>query len=212
VAEPHDDVLNRAIDELRSVPPLDHAAVSRIVSAAARSRDAGAADELDLELPERGGRFFRLPAVIGIAAAAAIIGFVAGTKGLSTRTVGSDDTERLAARPTVGSSAIRQATASSNALAAEMLPIPTQFVFKSRVARRVALVGDFNGWDASAPGALLTREEGGALWSVTVPLLPGRHVYAFMVDDTLMQIDPAAPTTTDPDFGVKGSVVIVGQP
>ena len=93
-----------------------------------------------------------------------------------------------------------------------MLPVPTTFVFKSRVAHRVALVGDFNGWDASAPGAQLAREEGGALWSVTLPLLPGRHVYAFLVDDTLMQIDPAAPATTDPDFGVKGSVVIVGQP
>jgi hypothetical protein len=33
-----------------------------------------------------------------------------------------------------------------------------------------------------------------------------------MVDDTLMQIDPTAPETTDPDFGVKGSVVIVGKP
>ena len=212
MAEPRDDVLNRAIDELRALPPLDRDAVSRIVSAAAKSRDAGAADELDLELPRRGGRFFRLPAVIGIAAAAAIVGFVAGTKGLSTRSADVGEATLPSARATADSSSIRQATAAPNALAAEMLPVPTTFVFKSRVAHRVALVGDFNGWDASAPGAQLAREEGGALWSVTLPLLPGRHVYAFLVDDTLMQIDPAAPATTDPDFGVKGSVVIVGQP
>ena len=212
MAEPRDDVLNRAIDELRALPPLDRDAVSRIVSAAAKSRDAGAADELDLELPRRGGRFFRLPAVIGIAAAAAIVGFVAGTKGLSTRSADVGEATLPSARATADSSSIRQATAAPSALAAEMLPVPTTFVFKSRVAHRVALVGDFNGWDASAPGAQLAREEGGALWSVTLPLLPGRHVYAFLVDDTLMQIDPAAPATTDPDFGVKGSVVIVGQP
>jgi len=88
--------------------------------------------------------------------------------------------------------------------------ISTQFTFRSRVAHRVTVVGDFNGWDPSATP--MSREEGGALWSVNVPLSLGRHVYAFLVDDTIMQTDPDAPVTKDPDFGVKGSVVIVGKP
>ena len=210
MAEPHDELLNRAIDELRTLPPLDRDAVSRIVNAASRSRDAGAADDVDLELPRR-GRFFRLPAVIGIAAAAAIVGFVAGVQLLKTSTQPVETAlARVATRPPTESSQIMAAAGSPNGLSVDQIAVPTQFVFNSRVAHRVALVGDFNGWDATA--TYLTREEGGALWRVTVNLLPGRHVYAFMVDDALMQTDPTAPETTDPDFGVKGSVIIVGKP
>jgi AMP-activated protein kinase-like protein len=213
VADQHDHLLNRAIEELRSLPPLDRDAVSRIVSAASRSRDAGAADDMDLDLPRRvGGRFFSLRTVIGIAAAAAIVGFVAGMQLLGRRAASSGATQPTVAQTRVDPVPVTAVSAAPNALSAEMLPVPTQFVFKSRVAHRVALVGDFNGWDASTVATQLTRQEGGALWSVTVPLLPGRHVYAFMIDDTIVQTDPAAPETTDPDFGVKGSVIIVGKP
>jgi 1,4-alpha-glucan branching enzyme len=77
------------------------------------------------------------------------------------------------------------------------------------LAKRVMLVGDFNSWDERA--LPLEREHGSSLWSVTVPLLPGRHVYAFLVD-SVWTTDPRAPKTQDPDFGVTGSVVIVGKP
>jgi hypothetical protein len=207
VAEPHDELLNRAIQELRTLPPLDQDAVSRIVSAASRSRAAGAAEDLDVGEPRR-GRFFRLPAVIGIAAAAAIVGFVAGVQLLSTKTSGPRAPAPIAARGGAESLTVRRA--------AEVTPnadatlIVKQFTFRSRVAHRVTVVGDFNGWDPSANP--MSREEGGALWSVNVSLSLGRHVYAFLVDDTIVQTDPDAPVTKDPDFGVKGSVVIMGKP
>ena len=204
MAEPHDELLNRAINELRTLPALDRDAVSRIVNVAARSREAGAAEDLDFGEPRR-GRFFRLPAVIGIAAAAAIIGFVAGVQLLKGQRANVQD---AGVATVLDTTVVRQAAVLPPNVDAALTP--TQFTFNSRVAHRVALVGDFNGWDASATP--MKRLAGDALWSVTIPLSAGRHVYAFMIDDTLMEIDPGAPETKDPDFGVKGSVVIVGKP
>ena len=94
----------------------------------------------------------------------------------------------------------------------DVVPIPQQFVFRSASARRVSVVGDFNGW--SAARAPMTRGVGGDLWSVTIPIAPGRHMYRFMVDDSTFTLDPDARVARarDPDLGVEVSVVIVGRP
>ena len=92
------------------------------------------------------------------------------------------------------------------------MPIPQQFVFRSASARRVSLVGDFNGWNAAS--APMVRAADGDLWSVTIPVAPGRHTYGFMVNDSVFALDPDARVARarDPDLGVEGSVVIVGRP
>lgn len=88
----------------------------------------------------------------------------------------------------------------------ETAPVLTQFVLDDAKAQRVSLVGDFNDW---APGSTpLTRLESG-VWTVSVPLPPGRHVYAFLLDDTLLVADPRAPKSGDADYGREGSVVMV---
>jgi hypothetical protein len=51
----------------------------------------------------------------------------------------------------------------------------------------------------------------GRTWEVQLPLAPGRHVYAFVVDGEVVA-DPAAPRAADEDFGVPNSVVLVGRP
>jgi 1,4-alpha-glucan branching enzyme len=73
-------------------------------------------------------------------------------------------------------------------------------------------VGDFNGWNAM--NAPMTRASGGDLWSVTIPIAPGRHTYGFMVNDSTFTLDQDARVARarDPDLGVEGSVVIVGRP
>jgi 1,4-alpha-glucan branching enzyme len=70
----------------------------------------------------------------------------------------------------------------------------------------VALVGDFNDWDATATPL---RSASGA-WSVAVRLVPGRHSYAFVLDGVRWIADPLAPPAPDDDFGSPGSVVTVG--
>jgi hypothetical protein len=89
-------------------------------------------------------------------------------------------------------------------------PVLRQFVFQSARAKRVSVVGDFNQWNASS--APMVRSADGTLWSVLVPILPGRHVYAYMVDDSVLTLDPTAATARDPDFGTEASVVLVGKP
>jgi 1,4-alpha-glucan branching enzyme len=87
--------------------------------------------------------------------------------------------------------------------------IPTQFILDDATARRVSIVGEFNEWK---PGATpLTRLRNG-VWTATVPLTEGRHVYAFVLDDTLLVADPRAPKAPDADFGREGSVVMVFAP
>jgi hypothetical protein len=84
----------------------------------------------------------------------------------------------------------------------------TEFVLVAPAASHVALVGDFNDWNASATP--LTEVKSG-LWRVTVPLPPGRYEYTFVVDGTKWVPDPAAPKSIDDDFGKKNSVVTIAE-
>lgn len=73
-------------------------------------------------------------------------------------------------------------------------------------ARNVALVGDFNGWDAGATP--MVRDRSGRTWSARVPLEPGRHEYAFVVDGQRWLVDPLAPQVPDAGFGPTNAVVV----
>lgn len=75
-------------------------------------------------------------------------------------------------------------------------------------AQQVALVGDFNGWDDNATPMVRREREG--TWSASVPLEPGRHEYAFVVDGTRWLVDPLAPQVADAGFGPTNTVVVDG--
>jgi 1,4-alpha-glucan branching enzyme len=74
----------------------------------------------------------------------------------------------------------------------------------------VALVGDFNGWDASASPLTLTPGAAG-VWETSLLLPPGRHEYAFLVDGRVWTLDPRAPQAADDDFGRANSVTMVAD-
>jgi predicted carbohydrate-binding protein with CBM48 len=189
-----DPVVRRAIDELRRLPQVSDDAVGRVVSAAAAARMLPPADEP--AFPARGRSWGRISAAAGLVAAAAIAGFV--IRGTMTPSAPARVAAPIAMTPV------------SLPMERAAEPIVEQFVFKAAHAQRVALVGDFNRWDRSA--LPMTRSSDGELWSVSVPMMPGRHVYAFMVDDSLLVLDPRAPKTRDPDIGAEGSVRNVGRP
>ena len=88
--------------------------------------------------------------------------------------------------------------------------VPVQLVFRAPAAARVSVVGDFTAWDPSK--APMTRDPGSGLWSVSLAVPPGRHVYAFLVDDSVWVRDPRAAAAPDADFGRPGSVLLVGRP
>jgi Glycogen recognition site of AMP-activated protein kinase len=81
-----------------------------------------------------------------------------------------------------------------------------KFVLVAPQASKVAVVGDFNGWDTAASPA--ERNPDGS-WTTFVPLLPGRHVYSFVVDGRHFVADPTAPIAPDDGYGQNNSVVVV---
>jgi hypothetical protein len=81
-----------------------------------------------------------------------------------------------------------------------------RFAISAPEARKVALVGDFNGW--AKDGTELTTSAVAGVWTITLPLPPGRHQYAFVIDGERWVIDPTAVIVSD-DFGTETSVVTV---
>lgn len=194
----HEDLLiARAIEELKKVPAVPAGVTARV---AVTAMEAGSRDERDaVAEPAVRHRLPRFVLYLGLAAAASLIGYVArGVLQPSARPAATAVTPRAALVPV------------ADASDADARPLPSQFVFQSRTAHRVSLVGDFNDWNPRVTP--LERAAGSGLWAVTVPVAPGRHSYAFMVDDTLFALDPHAPVLTDRDLGTKASVVVVGRP
>jgi hypothetical protein len=190
-------IVERALDTLRDLPATDTEAIARIVAVAARTRAQDASPNDDDLLPLAAPRARSLWP-LGVAAAAVIIALGAAFVARQARS------DRGATTPAADSTAYIPVSAP----APDAVPVPTQFVYDGP-ARRVVLVGDFNKWDEQATP--LEREPGSALWSVTVPIQRGRHIYAFLVD-SVWTVDKRAPVASDRDFGVTGSVILVGRP
>jgi hypothetical protein len=89
-------------------------------------------------------------------------------------------------------------------------PQRVQFVLVAPDAKKVAVVGDFNGWDADHAG-YQAQHRGGGVWSVTAPVPVGHHRYSFVVDDSVWVADPTAPRVVDNDFGVANSTIVVQE-
>ena len=84
-----------------------------------------------------------------------------------------------------------------------------QFMLTAPAASRVALAGDFNGWDTR--GTPLARDTRDGRWAVTLALAPGRHTYAYVVDDTQWVRDPAATPAEPNELAPPRSVLIVNR-
>jgi hypothetical protein len=82
-----------------------------------------------------------------------------------------------------------------------------RFVFVDSGASSVALVGDFNEWTKGS--TQLKRSGAPGVWTVSVPLTPGRHEYAFIVNGSRWVADPLAVKSSD-DFGTESSVIRIG--
>jgi hypothetical protein len=94
-----------------------------------------------------------------------------------------------------------------NAPRAEEHAVQThQFLIVAPDAKKMVVVGDFNYWDGSRTP--MTRLNAAGLWSVTVPLVVGRHEFQYVQDDTLRLNDPTLPQSSS-DFGSPNSVVTV---
>lgn len=80
-----------------------------------------------------------------------------------------------------------------------------QFRLDAPNARAVRLAGDFSSWQ---PTYSLTRS-GPGVWTVVVPLEPGVHDYAFVVDGEQWTPDPMAPAVADGFGGLNSRLAVL---
>ena len=195
--EEQDETIERIAARLRPLPEIDAAARARVLVAVAAER------ERDRERERQRSR--RRPILIGsigiaLAAAMAFVAVLITRDGAAA--------PQVAAAPAASPGSAPAALAAREAGAGAVHQV--QLVFRDPRATRVSVVGDFTGWDPTK--AVMTRDSGSGLWTATVSLPAGRHVYAFLVDDSVWVRDPRAPAAPDADFGRPGSVLLVGRP
>ena len=183
-----DPLIERVADALRRPAPLRPDFDAQVMAAVRRAGPApGARAWAWLREP----RTLALSPLGGLAMVAALAGLViVGTWGV----VGGR-----------GGAAVVRGAPSSAAVGGGGAAVVT-FILVAPQARTVALAGDFDGWD---PARMPLRREGSGLWTVDVPLQPGRYQYAFVVDGRRFVADPAAPRAVGDDFGQPSSVVTV---
>jgi len=188
VPDNEDQLINRIGAELRVVAPLDERFDARVMAEIAT-------------LPHPAGRVttvsgwlrrplnLRVSPLAGLAAAAALTALLVWNR-----------------QPRVVNEPLTQAAAAPGVLLAHHGSTVVQFVLVAPGAKSVALVGDFNDWDAAAT----PLHAASGAWSVALRLVPGRHRYAFVLDGVRWIADPLAPPAPDDDFESPGSVVTVG--
>ena len=197
-----DEAIERIAARLRPLPAVDSAAKARVLVAVAAERERERDRDRSRQVRRR---VMRWAAGATLAAAGVFAAFLVGQDRGANALAG--------ARPEPAvPSVTAAATASSTSLAASAADaslMPVQLVFHAPAAARVSVVGDFTGWE---PTTEMTRDPASGLWSVSLRVPVGRHVYAFLVDDSLLVRDPRAPAAPDADFGRPGSVMLVGRP
>ena len=187
-----DETIARIADALRPLPDVDPADKARVLVAVAAER------ERMRDQRARVARRWRVSGTIGVMAAAGLAAAVllAGSR---------------AGAPVAAVTPAAMPAPAAARLVRDAKGLKTvQVVLRAPAAQRVSVVGDFNGWDAASD--VMTRDPVSGLWSHSLALRPGRHVYAFVVDDSVWMRDPRSPEAADEDFGRPGSVLLVGQP
>ena len=185
--EQNDDMIERVAEELRRPLRVNTALFdARVMDEVLRTPSGLRARIASLVQP----RTFRVSPLVALAAgllfAVSVAGSLLYVLPASSRAVAHTPTRMAPASPIV------------------------QFGFVAPQASSVALVGDFNDWDPKATP--LRAASTGGVWSVEVPIQPGRHLYAFVVDGTVWRPDPAAPKATGEDFGEPNSALTVAEP
>jgi len=82
-----------------------------------------------------------------------------------------------------------------------------EIAFHAPSAQSVAVVGDFNGWDATRHR--MEKIGSGGVWRVRLKLKPGIYEYGFLIDGTDWSRDPGAERFLADGFGNENSILFV---
>jgi 1,4-alpha-glucan branching enzyme len=92
------------------------------------------------------------------------------------------------------------------------------FQYEAPSAKLVTLAGNFNNWGGTQGGGRydptidpMEDVNGNGIWSIVVPLPPGRYQYKFVIDNgTRWEEDPSNPNT-GVEGGIENSLIIVPE-
>ena len=211
-ADENDVVLQRVRATLAPLPAADPMAVARVLSAVhgrGVPRRNGVVGMLDwlrsspLHLAGSGAALMAAVVTVVLLQGApgdAISGSAAPPVAITDRSFDTSAADRGTGGTTMSAT---PAAASANPEGA----VPVLFTLDLPTASSVAIVGDFNEWNATA--APMRQLPGSDVWTATLVMAPGRHVYSFVVDGKTWIADPRAPRAADSDFGKPGSVLLV---
>ena len=187
----HDDIIERVAETLKEPVRIDPSFDTRVMSKIGELPAPGSAMPVTQSVFEwlRRRRTIRLSPLGGLAMAAGVAVVVL----VGSRLLGP-------------SAASGPSQTSAGGAGAEQTII--QFVLVAPGAASVTVVGDFNDWNVSLTP--LIQDQGDGVWSVTVPLAPGRYRYSFLVDGMTWLKDPRATPAVEDEFGRPNSVLTIG--
>ncbi len=81
-----------------------------------------------------------------------------------------------------------------------------RFSYSAPSAKSVSVAGSFNRWDPQTD--VLQGPDRNGIWTIVLPLPPGRYEYRFVVNGKDWVLDPSAPPVDD-GLGERNSQVVV---
>jgi 1,4-alpha-glucan branching enzyme len=90
----------------------------------------------------------------------------------------------------------------------EVLPNGITYSYRDPTALSIAVVGSFNHWNPAINR--LSGPDASGIWTILLPLQPGRYEYRFVVNGTNWVLDPSAPSVDD-GMGDRNSIVDVSN-
>jgi hypothetical protein len=207
---PVPDPLESLIDELREPMAVDPASKRRLMELVREAPAPSAVPALMVHrAPVRSRALATIRRMRGGSPRTASASTLATAAGIALLlAVGSQGPSSSGAAPGRRAVIIGDSVAAMAASIRDTLRI-VQFMLTAPAASRVALAGDFNGWDIRATPLERDRRDG--RWAIALALAPGRHNYAYVVDDTQWVRDPVATPAEPNELTPPRSVVIVNR-
>jgi len=144
---------------------------------------------------------FYVSPLAGLAVAAGLVAIITMSV---LRTIPSSELA-VGTEPGAPSTATQITSVAYDPNAADVPIVAAPFTYIARGAKSVAVVGNFNDWDATK--SVLTPS-GDSVWTGTIRLAPGRYEYQLVVDGKWIA-DPNAQHSARDEFGGTNSVLIV---
>jgi hypothetical protein len=196
----NDPFIDEIAEELRRPVRFDSSFESRVMATIAPAVEARP-DERRVTTPWLlRPRIFYVSPLAGLAVAAGLVAIITMSV---LRSVPSQDLANVPARDSAPGIGVTPVNYDPSTVDTPVVTAP--FTYIAPGARSVAVVGNFNDWDATKNALALCSD---SVWTGNIRLAPGRYEYQLVVDGKWIA-DPNAQHSARDEFGGTNSVLIV---